>query len=77
MIYYRAKIDFICGHRPLIEDELLTEKEAIRYGAVNDDLVLEKAYSKFLQKIEANPKDTYTIFGVRKLTKQYRYKVVK
>lgn len=77
MIYYRAKIDFLCGQRPLIEDELLTEKEAIRYGAVNKELMLVKYYSQFLQKIEANPKDTYTAFGVRKLTKQYRYKVVK
>ena len=70
MIYYRAKIDFLCGQRPLIENELLTEKEAIRYGATN------KVYSKLLQKIEANPKDTFTCFGVRQLTKQYKYKVI-
>lgn len=70
MIYYRAKIDFMCGTRPIIENELITEKELMRYNADNI------CYSKLLQKIEANPKDTYTCFGVRKLTKAYKYKVV-
>lgn len=70
MIYYRAIIDFMCGNRPIIENELITEKELNRYNADNS------CYSKFLQKIEANPKDTYMCFGVRKLTKAYKYKVV-
>lgn len=70
MIYYRAKIDFMCGNRPIIENELITEKELMHYNAENN------CYSKFLQKIEANPKDTYMCFGVRKLTKAYKYKVV-
>lgn len=71
MIYYRAKIDFMCGYLPIIENELITEKELNRYtrGKIF-------RYSKFLQKIEANPKDTYMCFGVRKLTKAYKYKVV-
>lgn len=68
-VYLKVKHDMTINKYGLIEGELLTFPQANRIGVKDGDM-------KWFDMVECDTKDTYIMFGVRKLNKTAQRRIL-